>query len=460
MFVGVFPVSGLRVQLDPHRLLTKAKLFTPTRRIHGHQTHPICQNQHKLHPRYPNRISHSKFHNTRKNIRYYSDYRKMKEDYYSVLGVPKTATAEEIKAAYEVLKRKWDPNLPSNKNPRGKEIYQNIEEAYEILKDEKKRISYDKFGHSAVNFNGIDMETLFDNFRSTLESSDPWSETEPTTRDYARGQDIALELTLSLEESVNGAEKTMIFKAVDTCHMCKGVGASEPNYAEKTCPSCNGAGMTKEGKGLFQAKLLCKDCDGLKTLLEPSCKLCKGEGVIPSKRKIKIQVPPGVNTNHQLRFHNKGDIGSRNSGKNGDLYVAFKILEHPIFAREKGNIHVKQPITLGQAVLGGKIKIPTIQQQTIEAKIPSCTQPGDQLVLSEMGIKEHGKYLTGDIIIHWDIVVPKKVTKKQEDILWLFGGTAKRIKPPNAQLYSSGVALYERVKFFFTKKLENEKKKV
>jgi len=290
----------------------------------------------------------------------------MKEDFYSVLGVPRTATPEEIQKAYEVQKKRWDPNLPSNKNPRGKEIYQNVEEAYEILKDEKKRTNYDKFGHSGVNFSGIDMETLFDNFRSNLESNDPWS--EPSVKDFARGEDIALELTLTLEESINGAEKTMIFKSIDPCHHCKGVGATDPNYEIKNCPSCNGVGMTKEGKGLFQTKSVCKTCVGLKTLFEPPCPVCKGEGVIPDKRKIKIQVPPGVNTNHQLRFLNKGDVGARNTGKNGNLYVAFKIAEHPIFARERGNIHVKQPITLGQAVLGGKIQIPTIQQQNIEVQ--------------------------------------------------------------------------------------------
>eukprot|EP01125_Pyxidicula_operculata_P012061 TRINITY_DN3950_c0_g1_i1.p1 TRINITY_DN3950_c0_g1~~TRINITY_DN3950_c0_g1_i1.p1 ORF type:complete len:400 (+),score=81.39 TRINITY_DN3950_c0_g1_i1:3-1202(+) len=307
------------------------------------------------------------------------------EDLYAVLGVAKTATADEIKRAYYQKAKKFHPDSPGNKgNSESKQRFAAISTAYEILSDEKKRSSYDKFGHAAFQ-SGIDPEEIFKQFQEAFgKSFDPFSDQEEDYKDFNKGANVEHPLTLTFEEAIFGTEKSIDYNVQVSCLDCNGTGGAPQSRTTK-CISCDSLGYVKMGSGLFQSKQICTSCKGYGTIIDNPCTSCKGQGTKQGKKKLKVKIPPGVDDDHLIRVADKGDRGYRNSQKNGDLYIHLKVSKHDQFKRLDYDIHHKKSITVAQAMLGDKVKIPTVHGD-IDVEIPAGTQPGDTKVIKGKGV--------------------------------------------------------------------------
>jgi len=343
---------------------------------------------------------------------------------YVTLGVAKTATQEEIKRAYYQLAKKYHPDSPGNKSdPTAKDKFTAVAKAYEVLGDEKKRLSYDKYG---TIFDGkLDPEELFNQFRSEL-GFDPFMENdEEDLIDYQRAENTEIPITLTLEESVKGTQKRLDYLAMTRCDVCNGTGASLGSLVNP-CSTCSRLGYTKMGSGIFQTKEVCKHCKGYGSIIDTPCLKCLGRGTIEKIRRIKVEVPPGVDYDHRMRIKEKGHESDRNSGKPGDLYIAVKIEKHPQFIRKGSNIHLHYPITVAQAILGDTVKIPTLNGE-VSVKVRPGTQHDTTHVLKKKGVSPIGSKKPGNQYVHWKVQIPTDLTPQDMELVAQFGEDEKII---------------------------------
>ncbi|MBR4591677.1 MAG: J domain-containing protein, partial [Elusimicrobiaceae bacterium] len=230
-----------------------------------------------------------------------------------------------------------------------------------------------------------------------------------------RGEDLKVDVTLTLEEAFSGKEAPIEYTRMDNCSACDGSGAA-PGSARKTCRSCNGTGTVTYSQGFFSMRQVCPDCGGRGTVVEKPCSVCRGSGTKRVKENITVKIPSGVRSGITLRFSNGGHIGT-NGGGFGDLYIEVHVKEHSIFRREGDNLVLDAPITYPQAVLGGSIKVPTIEGKEVELEIPKGTQFGAVLKMQGNGMPKLGKSGFGDLLVNVKIEVPKKPTARQKELL-------------------------------------------
>jgi molecular chaperone DnaJ len=339
-------------------------------------------------------------------------------DYYKVLGVPRSATPEDIKKAYRHLARKCHPDVnPGDRS--AEERFKHVSEAFEVLSDPKKREVYDRYGHysdqipqggtagspfdfsnfGASGFKDVFSE-IFGNIRGQTQAK----------RQPQRGTDIEYALAVSFEDAVRGVTTKITVARNESCSGCGGSG--EARGEQVTCSSCKGTGQVT---GRFAGNSKCGRCAGSGKVAQP-CSVCKGQGVTPTQEPIQVRVPAGVDTGSRVRIPGKGNAGTL-GGPTGDLYIVTNVSEHKYFKRQGDNIHCIVPITVPEAALGAKIEVPTIDGKAL-LRIPQGTQSGQKLRLRERGapsLRANG--MRGDQYVEVRVTLPKVISEETKELL-------------------------------------------
>lgn len=353
-----------------------------------------------------------------------------KRDYYEVLGVDKNADKKTIKKAYRKLAMKYHPDV--NHEEGAEEKFKELSEAYGVLSDDEKRKRYDQFGHAGMDgfsqediFNNINFEDIFNGFGFGGGSQggfgsifDLFGFGGESSGPSGRGQDISQIVELTLEEVASGVSKDLDVRHKKKCPQCNGTRA-EPGSSVKTCPQCNGAGQVKQVQntplGQFATVSKCPQCNGEGQHIEKPCTECHGSGLKTTTNKISINIPAGVETGTKLRVSGEGDDGIRGA-PSGDLYVTIKVLKHDLFRREGQDLFYDLPISYVQACLGDSVDVPTIDGEA-SLNIPAGTQSGSTFKLRGEGIKSLNWSGKGNLYVKVQVVVPKKLSAKQKEVL-------------------------------------------
>jgi len=347
-----------------------------------------------------------------------------KRDYYEVLGVSRNASQEEIKKAYRNAALKYHPDVAKDKEEAAEKMKE-INEAYAVLSDEKKRKQYDQFGHAAFEPNqgfssGFDFDFDFggmgDIFDIFFGSGGRRRRTGPQ-----RGADREMQVVIDFEDAAFGVEKEIQIPRLEDCDVCEGTGA-EPGTSPKTCPTCNGRGQVRNVQatplGRFETVRTCNRCGGSGRIIEKPCRTCHGQGKVRRTRRVTLRIPAGVDTGSKLRMPGEGEPGI-NGGPPGDLYVYVQVKPHKIFERRGFDIYCEVPITFTQAALGDEIEVPVLDGSG-SIKIPEGTQTGSSFVLKGKGIPHIRGNRRGDQIVYVKVVTPTRLTEKQKELLRKF----------------------------------------
>ncbi len=369
-----------------------------------------------------------------------------KKDYYQILGVKKDAKADEIKKAYRKLARKFHPDVNPN-NKTAEEKFKEIQEAYDVLSDEKKRKVFDRFGYYADNldlnspyatgaasssggaggfdFSGFDFEpggsggsssSFRDIFSDLFSGGGAKREPEPPRAMPKKGRDIEMPLALSFEEAVTGLTTNITVNRSEQCSRCQGAG--DTGGPVVVCPTCKGTGQVQRSGGRLQFSQTCPDCEGTGRRRQP-CSLCNGKGVTPKTEQVKIRIPAGVDTGSRVRIPKKGE-GGRLGAPPGDLFILTNVGKHRYFTRKGDNIYVTVPITVPEAALGAKIEVPTVEGKA-QLKIPSGTESGQKFRLRERGFPSlRSPNLRGDQFIEVKISLPRVISEETKELLRQF----------------------------------------
>ena len=353
-----------------------------------------------------------------------------KKDYYEVLGVIKSASAEEIKKSYRKLALKYHPD--KNKGDKSAEAkFKEASEAYHVLSDKGRRSNYDQFGHAA--FEGAGGRGGFSNFDFTNAFSDIFGSDifedffdgfggsrgrrQRRSADF-RGSDLRYDLSISLEEAYNGKKQEINFSSSDRCGTCDGSGA-QPGSKPISCATCGGQGQVRSSQGFFTIQQTCPNCTGSGEQISDPCKDCKGIGKKQSRKKIFTNIPKGVDDGTRIRLSGKGEAGIKGGG-NGDLYIFVSVKSHSIFKRSEENLFYEFPISLTDAALGVTVEVPTIDGGKAKVKIPAGTQHGKQFRLKGKGMPIMRNKYYGDLYIQAVTEVPVSLTKEQKNLLEQF----------------------------------------
>ena len=340
-----------------------------------------------------------------------------KLDYYDLLGVPRNASPEEIKKAFRRLAMKHHPDR--NREPGAEERFKEINEAYEVLADPQKRSVYDRFGHAGMEspfargFDGFDLGGFGDIFDAFFGGTASRRRRQPQ-----RGPDLRLELTLTFEEAVFGCEKEFEVPRHEPCSVCKGLGAAPGSEPEK-CSACGGSGEVRRVQrsifGQFINVATCDRCGGEGRVITHPCRHCRGSGREKKPRKLQIRVPAGVDSGSQMRLTGEGEMGSY-GGARGNLYVAFSVLDHPLFERDGDSVIYSLNINVAQAALGDEVQIPTLNGER-PLKIPAGTQSDHLFVLRKQGVPHVRGDGRGDMIVRVRVVTPTHLNEEQKRLL-------------------------------------------
>ena len=353
-----------------------------------------------------------------------------KRDYYEILGVEKSASAEDIKKAYRKTAMKYHPDRnPDNKAAEDK--FKEAAEAYEVFSDPDKKARYDRYGHAGVNnqggfsgTGGMTMEDIFAQFGDVFGDSGSPFETffggggRKGSRTGQKGTNLRIKVSLTLEEIDQGVTKKIKVKKQLRCTTCNGSGAKD-SASVKTCSTCSGSGYVRQVRSTFlgqmQTTTICPGCGGSGTMVTASCPSCKGGGQISGSETIEIEIPAGVENGMQLSMRGKGNAG-KNGGPNGDLLISIEELVHDHFSRDGKNIVYDLFLNFADAALGTHVEVPTLTGK-VKIKIPPGTQAGKIFRLREKGLPSVQSYGKGDQLINVNIWTPKKLTDEEKSIM-------------------------------------------
>ncbi|MCK6417973.1 MAG: molecular chaperone DnaJ [Alphaproteobacteria bacterium] len=358
----------------------------------------------------------------------------MSKDFYKTLGVEKNASADDLKKAYRKLAMQYHPD--KNKGDTKAEArFKEINEAYDILKDEQKRAAYDRFGAAAFDgsmggrpgggagFNPADFSGFSGAFSDIFE--DMFGEFmggRGGGRGAAgRGADMQYTLEISLEDAYRGKEAKIKIPVNDTCDTCSGSGSAE-GAGSVNCDTCGGHGRVRQQQGFFTIERTCPTCQGQGQVIKNPCKACSGAGRIRKEKTLKTKIPAGVEHGRRIRLSGEGEAGMR-GGPHGDLYILLSIRPHKFFKRDGGNLYCRVPIAFTTAALGGEIDVPTIDGAGAKVKIPPGTQTGQQFRLRSKGMTILNSEARGDAFIEIFVETPVNLDRKQEDLLRQFEKT-------------------------------------
>jgi len=355
-----------------------------------------------------------------------------KRDYYEVLGVQKTASADDIKKAYRSLARKYHPDLhPDDKDAAEK--FKEVNEAYEILSDPSKKERYDQFGHAGVDpnyggggfsggagFNPFgDMGDIFENlFGGGFGGGFSSGSTRSRASAPRRGQDIDTTVTIEFMEACMGVKRDIKINRLEKCTDCNGSGAAAGSTPQ-TCPECNGTGQVKVAQrtpfGVISSQKVCSKCNGKGKIVSNPCPKCSGNGRVRVSKSLSVDIPAGIDDGQMLRVSGQGDAGV-NGGPSGNLNVGIRVKNHPLFEREGFDVHCEIPITYAQAVMGDELVVPTIDGN-VKYSISEGTQTGTVFRLKGKGIKKLQRSERGDQYVKVYVEVPKNLDRKQKELL-------------------------------------------
>lgn len=387
-------------------------------------------------------------------------------DYYSVLGVAKTASQEEIKKAYRKLAVKYHPD----KNPGDAEAelrFKEVSEAYEVLSDPQKRESYDRFGKGgpfagAGGFGAGGMGNMEDALRTFMGAfggdfggggsffegifgglgeafgmrSDPSG--------ARQGASKKVHITLSFEESASGVDKELVVSGYKTCETCSGSGAATPQGI-KRCERCKGSGQVVQSRGFFSMASTCPECGGEGRIITDPCRECRGQGRVKEKRNVHVHIPAGVGPGMRLKMEGYGDAG-QNGAPSGDLYIFIDVEPHPVFERRGDDLLLELPIGFVDAALGMKKEIPTLlkSEGTCRLTIPEGIQSGTILKVKNQGfLNIHGKG-RGDLLVRISVETPQHLSEEQKELLQRFASTEK------AENFPKKRGFLDKIKGFFS----------
>ena len=370
-----------------------------------------------------------------------------KRDFYDILGVSKSANADELKRAYRKLAMQYHPDR--NAGDKGAEQkFKDLNEAYDVLKDDQKRAAYDRFGHAAFEqgggrgpgdfgFAGGGFADIFDEMFGEFMGGRR-GQTGPS-----RGNDLRYNLEVSLEEAFRGKQTTIRVPTFVACEQCKGSGA-EAGSRPVTCPTCHGRGRVRAQQGFFTIERTCTGCQGAGRVIDKPCRACGGQGRTRREKTLSVNIPPGVEDGIRIRLAGEGEVGVRGASA-GDLFIFISVAPHRIFQRDGANIHCRVPIPFTTAALGGAIEVPSVDGSRARVTVPAGTQSGHQFRLRGKGMSVLQRSATrGDMFIEAVVETPVNLNKRQQELLREFEkeGDSRRTHPESEGFFA-------RVKEFF-----------
>jgi molecular chaperone DnaJ len=372
-----------------------------------------------------------------------------KQDYYELLGVSRSASADELKKAYRKLAMQYHPD----RNPGDKDAekrFKEVSEAYDVLKDDQKRAAYDRFGHAAFDGPGAGRAGGFDfaqgGFADIFEEMfgdfmggngrRGGARSQP-----GRGADMRYNLEITLEDAFNGSQMTVRVPSSVTCEVCSGSGA-EAGSQPVTCPTCSGSGRVRAQQGFFTVERTCPNCGGQGRVIKNPCRACSGSGRVRREKTLKVDVPAGVENGTRIRLAGEGEAGVRGA-PNGDLYIFLSVKPHALFQRDGADLFCRAPISMAVAALGGPIEVPAIDGARARINLPAGTQSGARFRLRGKGMSVLRSTQRGDMYVEVQVETPVNLTKRQRELLEEFEREGGGSSSPEAQ------GFFSRVKEFF-----------
>ncbi len=352
-----------------------------------------------------------------------------KADYYEILGVNKSATEDEIKAAFRKAAKQYHPDLhPGDKESEAK--FKEVNESYEVLSSKEKRAKYDQFGHAAFDPSaaggagggfyggGAGFGDFADIIDSMFGGFGGFGRGGQTRNGPIAGNDLRYNLTITFEEAAFGVRKEINIPREESCHACGGTGAKAGTQPVK-CAACGGSGQVRAQQntmfGSFVTNRSCDACGGTGKIIKEPCADCRGRGRVNRTQKITVNIPAGIDNGQSLNMHGEGEAG-HNGGPSGDLYITITVKPHKQFTRKGYDLYMDMPIPFTVAALGGEISVPTLKG-TVKYAVPEGTQPNTVFRLKEQGITRLNSSGKGDLFVKVAVLVPKKLTEEQRGLL-------------------------------------------
>lgn len=367
-----------------------------------------------------------------------------KKDYYEVLGLGKSASADELKKAYRKLAMQYHPDRnPDDK--KAEEKFRELSEAYDVLKDDQKRAAYDRFGHGAFEggmggggghhgfnhggFGAANFADIIDEMFGDFTGGGRQAQAN------TRGSDIRYNLSMTLEDAFHGKVEKLKYQTFMSCESCHGSGG-ENGAAPIKCSACQGRGKVRAQQGFFTIERTCPTCQGMGQTIDKPCKPCSGAGRVRREKTVDVKIPSGVDDGTRIRVSGGGESGMR-GGETGDLYVFVSLVPHKLFQRDHADIHCRTPIPMTTAALGGEVEVPTIDGGRAKIKIPAGTQSGHQFRLRGKGMSALRSSVRGDMYIEAAIETPRNLSKRQKELLEEFaqGGENESNNPESAGFF-------------------------
>ncbi|WP_405055260.1 molecular chaperone DnaJ [Acidiphilium acidophilum] len=346
-----------------------------------------------------------------------------KTDYYELLGARRGASADELKKAYRKMAMQYHPD----RNPGDKaaeQRFKDVNEAYDVLKDDQKRAAYDKFGHAAFEngggpggfggggfgFEGGIGDIFEQMFGEAMGGRRGGGRAERT------GADVRAAVEIDLTQAFAGTKVEVRVPTRVACDACNGTGSADKQASSDNCPTCGGAGRVRAQQGFFVVERTCPTCGGAGRTIRNPCRVCAGAGTLPRERTLSVAIPAGVEDGTRIRLSGEGEAGGKGAPP-GDLYVHVAIRPHAIFQRDGANVFCRVPLRMSQAALGGEIEVPAIDGSRARVKIPTGTQTGDQFRLRGKGFSVLRSTQRGDMYIQVAVETPQNLTRRQRELL-------------------------------------------
>ena len=378
-----------------------------------------------------------------------------KRDFYEILGVPRTASAEELKKAYRSKAKELHPDRNSD-NPAAEAQFKEVNEAYDTLKDAEKKAAYDRYGHAAFEggrgagggggagqgdfasaFSDV-FEDLFGDFMGGRGGAGGGRSRAQ------RGSDLRYNLRVSLEDAFGGIQKTINVPASVSCEVCRGTGA-EGGAEPVTCPTCSGMGKVRAQQGFFTVERTCPTCAGMGRIIKNPCRACGGAGRTEKERALSVNIPAGVETGTRIRLAGEGEAGLR-GGPTGDLYIFIEVKDHPLFQRDGVHLFCRVPVSITTAALGGEVEVPTIDGGKSRVKVPAGSQTGKQMRLRAKGMPALRGGGSGDMLIELAVETPVNLTSRQKDLLREFEKLSEDNNPEGTSFFSKVKTFWDGMK--------------